>query len=203
MRLSSSVSASGTNAAGRVKVPVLSKTTCVTSANRSNAVACRTRNPAENNLLIAAVDTAGTARPRAQGHAIIRTAIALINAYAILGSGPNVPHAIKVRTLTTITAGTNIPLKSPLQRPPSGSRTKTNRFWPNFRSNFSQNNSCQNIIGYHPYSRKTRRDDCCEEMALLEQKRPRNRKVVPSPLMDQKPKGVPGAQCFLPALRGP
>ena len=50
-----------------VSVPVLSKTTVSTSASRSSAVPCLMSSPLRNSLPLAAVTTAGTARPKRAG----------------------------------------------------------------------------------------------------------------------------------------
>ena len=49
----------------------------------------------------------GVAKPKAQGQAIIRTAIALTNAYTYAGSGPQMAQMAKVITDIITTAGTN------------------------------------------------------------------------------------------------
>ena len=51
----------------------------------------------------------GVASPKAQGHAMIRTATAAINAYEKAGLGPQMNHAPKVSRATAITTGTNHP----------------------------------------------------------------------------------------------
>ena len=48
----------------------------------------------------------GVASPRAQGHAMIRTATALRSASTSLGSGPQNAHATNAITAMTTTAGT-------------------------------------------------------------------------------------------------
>ena len=51
----------------------------------------------------------GVARPRAQGHAMIRTATALTMAWARRGSGPIQAQTANVTSATRTTAGTNQP----------------------------------------------------------------------------------------------
>jgi hypothetical protein len=52
----------------------------------------------------------GVARPIAHGHAIIRTATALINAKLSAGSGPKISQTMNVVPAMRITAGTNQPV---------------------------------------------------------------------------------------------
>ena len=63
-----------------VSVPVLSKTTVSAAANRSRAVADFSRMPCRISRALASTWTTGTARPRAQGQVMIRTATAIISA---------------------------------------------------------------------------------------------------------------------------
>ena len=62
-----------------VSVPVLSNTTVSTSASRSSAVPYLIRSPLRNSRPEAAVVTAGTARPSAQGQVMISTATAMFS----------------------------------------------------------------------------------------------------------------------------
>ncbi len=62
-----------------VSVPVLSNTTCVTCASRSVAVEDFNSIPLRNSRPEAAVVTAGTARPSAQGQVMISTATAMLS----------------------------------------------------------------------------------------------------------------------------
>jgi hypothetical protein len=48
----------------------------------------------------------GVARPRAQGHAMIRTATALTSACAMRGSGPTNDHTTNVMIAIAMTIGT-------------------------------------------------------------------------------------------------
>ena len=63
-----------------VSVPVLSKTTVSTSASRSSAVPSLISSPRRNSRPEAAVTTAGTASPSAQGQVMISTAAATFSA---------------------------------------------------------------------------------------------------------------------------
>ena len=88
---------------GRVNVPVLSSMTVCTSASRSSAVPDFTKKPMRYNRLIAAVETAGTARPRAQGQVMIRTAMATFNEWR--RSWVAISHPMKVTAAKRCTAG--------------------------------------------------------------------------------------------------
>mmetsp|Transcript_18518 Transcript_18518/g.30304 ORF Transcript_18518/g.30304 Transcript_18518/m.30304 type:complete len:231 (+) Transcript_18518:2251-2943(+) len=80
-----------TSGAPSVRVPVLSKTTVSTAAKRSSAVAFLIKTPLRNSAPEAAVVTAGTARPKAQGQVMIRTAAAMFNATRISPAQINQP----------------------------------------------------------------------------------------------------------------
>ncbi|OPY59773.1 MAG: hypothetical protein A4E57_04666 [Syntrophorhabdaceae bacterium PtaU1.Bin034] len=81
----------------RVRVPVLSTTRVSTFFITSIASAFLKRTPAVAPFPVATMIDMGVASPRAQGHAMMRTATALMMARAIRGSGPKRAHTTKVR----------------------------------------------------------------------------------------------------------
>ncbi len=89
-----------------VRVPVLSTTSVLTLRRTSIASAFLKRTPSVAPLPVATMIDMGVASPSAQGQATMSTAIALIRAYAIAGSGPQTPQTMKVTTAISTTAGT-------------------------------------------------------------------------------------------------
>ena len=75
-------------------MPVLSKTTTSTSANRSSAVPFLISTPLRNNFPDAAVTTAGTAKPKVQGQVMIKTAAEILTAKR---TSPPVFHSQKAK----------------------------------------------------------------------------------------------------------
>ena len=76
---------------------------------RSSASAFLIKTPASAPLPIPTIIDIGVASPKAQGQAIIKTLTAAIKAWLNAGTGPKIIQTIKVRTETSITAGTNHP----------------------------------------------------------------------------------------------
>ena len=71
-----------------VRVPVLSMARVSTFSKRSRASALRMRMPCPAPRPVPTMMAIGVARPRAQGQAMMRTATALMRAWARRGSGP-------------------------------------------------------------------------------------------------------------------
>ena len=90
-----------------VRVPVLSTTRVSTRARVSRASASRTRTPEVAPRPTPTMIDMGVARPRAQGHAMMRTEIAATRAWAKRGSGPKAAQATKATAAIPTTAGTN------------------------------------------------------------------------------------------------
>jgi len=89
----------------RVIVPVLSSTTRRTRPARSRVSLFLKRIPFSAPLVVPTMIAVGVARPSAQGHAITRTATALIIA-PVQSARPNAIHATSVTSAIRITAGT-------------------------------------------------------------------------------------------------
>ena len=92
-----------------VSVPVLSITSVVTFSRRSRASAFFTSTPSCAPRPTPTMIDIGVARPRAQGHAMIRTATAFTIAWARRGSGPTKIQIKNVSTAAPTTNGTKIP----------------------------------------------------------------------------------------------
>ena len=90
-----------------VSVPVLSKTTAVTSAARWSASPPLTSSPASAPRPVATITAVGTARPIAHGQAMISTATPLAKARTRLPSPPASAQITTVSAASPITAGTN------------------------------------------------------------------------------------------------
>ena len=89
-----------------VRVPVLSTTSVSTFRIVSIASAFLNNTPIVAPFPVATMIDIGVARPSAHGQAMIRTATALMIAWAIRGSGPTVAQTIAVVTAMPTTAGT-------------------------------------------------------------------------------------------------
>ncbi|MNI26937.1 hypothetical protein D3C73_806580 [compost metagenome] len=95
--------------AGRpsVSVPVLSTMIVSTFSICSSASAFLIRTPACAPRPTPTMIDIGVASPSAQGQAMIRTETAATRPKEKRGSGPQTDQAMKARTATAITAGTN------------------------------------------------------------------------------------------------
>ena len=89
-----------------VSVPVLSKTMVSTAASRSSGSPPLIRMPAAAPRPLATITAVGTARPMAQGQAMINTATAAVSADANDGVSGSSIHAAKVAIAIEITTGT-------------------------------------------------------------------------------------------------
>ena len=89
-----------------VSVPVLSTTRVSTFSMDSSTSAFLMRTPTVAPFPVPTMMDMGVAKPKAQGHAIIKTATILTNANAKRGSGPQIPQIINVKILIPTTAGT-------------------------------------------------------------------------------------------------
>src|SRR5438876_9699710 len=89
-----------------VSVPVLSTTSVSTRASVSRASALRIRTPACAPRPTPTMMDIGVAKPRAHGHAMIRTETALTRACARRGCGPNTAQPANARIAAATTAGT-------------------------------------------------------------------------------------------------
>ncbi len=95
-----------TDGSPRVSVPVLSSTTALSFEVTSRASAPRKRMPCSAALPTPTITAVGAASPMAQGQAIRRTAIRLLNAKTKAGAGPQTAQTPKVTSAMPTTAGT-------------------------------------------------------------------------------------------------
>ena len=89
-----------------VSVPVLSTTSVFTFSNVSSASAFRMRIPSAAPRPVPTMIAMGVASPSAHGHAMMRTATALIRACAYAGGGPKMAQTMNVMSEDASTAGT-------------------------------------------------------------------------------------------------
>ena len=90
-----------------VSVPVLSRIMVSIFSMRSKATASRTSTPACAPRPTPTMIDMGVAKPKAQGHAMMRTATAATKPNANRGSGPQIDQAAKAAMAAAMTAGTN------------------------------------------------------------------------------------------------